>query len=478
MYQVGTQYQLIYRDIVTNVYAGKWKKGERLPSLPELCRVYDAGRNTVRRALYLLKENGFIEMEPRKPGVVSFDLDNPKYKQRYLKEIARRKKAVSQVFQFMSFIMPELFTMILAGAEPEKRKWIAKLVQECAEFFSAESEQECADKLVAIYKKALALQNNSLLDQMFLCVFYFIQIPLSSSERQGIAFKMMVPFIKVILKKFQKQIEMQDYESLKKQIGVFCSTIGSSSVHRLEKVCKNISIDKDEEFVWMLQTPSEMDYMLLASTIIKDIRQGVYSEGDILPSYAQMAAQAGVSEKTSRSAIKILNQVKLVSTINGIGSRVNSTSTKSMHVFLHDPLIKQNLKTFIEGMELLTLLIKPIIITAMKNAEPEQVEIFKAELKQKQLLDMSVLYKFFFFQTGCPLTEALFDQLSAILEWGYLLNFCWQNQPKQTQQHIQMVIELIDRKDYKQLAEYIHYVCNNALVSAVQFLKQDGIELE
>ncbi|MBQ5360461.1 MAG: GntR family transcriptional regulator, partial [Lachnospiraceae bacterium] len=55
------KYQTIYRDLKERIETGIYEFGELLPSENKLVGVYDCSRNTVRRALSALSEDGYVQ---------------------------------------------------------------------------------------------------------------------------------------------------------------------------------------------------------------------------------------------------------------------------------------------------------------------------------------------------------------------------------------------------------------------------------
>jgi len=85
-----TKYEMIMEAIVQKIESGKWKEGYKIPSETELMEEYDASRGTVRKAVDLLQERGFVQknhgkgvfvlrkknIEFRFGGIVSFQEEN------------------------------------------------------------------------------------------------------------------------------------------------------------------------------------------------------------------------------------------------------------------------------------------------------------------------------------------------------------------------------------------------------------------
>jgi len=66
-------YQIVMESILQQVKTGQLKATERLPSESDLCRIYSVGRNTIRRAISELVNQGVLRTVP---GVGTFVVDN------------------------------------------------------------------------------------------------------------------------------------------------------------------------------------------------------------------------------------------------------------------------------------------------------------------------------------------------------------------------------------------------------------------
>ncbi len=70
------KYLSIYHDIVSKIRQGHWKPYDKLPSENELAEQYETSRETIRKALNLLSEHGYIQKMKGKGSIV---LDVGKY---------------------------------------------------------------------------------------------------------------------------------------------------------------------------------------------------------------------------------------------------------------------------------------------------------------------------------------------------------------------------------------------------------------
>jgi DNA-binding GntR family transcriptional regulator len=57
-------YQTVSEAILGQIKSGALKPNDRLPSESDLCEMYSVGRNTVRRALSELVDDGYLKTIP------------------------------------------------------------------------------------------------------------------------------------------------------------------------------------------------------------------------------------------------------------------------------------------------------------------------------------------------------------------------------------------------------------------------------
>ncbi|GAC41480.1 transcriptional regulator [Paenibacillus popilliae ATCC 14706] len=70
----GNKFSGIYYDLVQKIQSGEMKSNHLLPSEHELAKIYDASRETIRKALNQLSQNGYIH-KVRGKGSVVLDIE-------------------------------------------------------------------------------------------------------------------------------------------------------------------------------------------------------------------------------------------------------------------------------------------------------------------------------------------------------------------------------------------------------------------
>ncbi len=72
-------------------------------------------------------------------------------------------------------------------------------------------------------------------------------------------------------------------------------------------------------------------YLVIAQSLMRDIEQGRFKVGDLLPTEAQVCEQFGVSRYTAREAMRRLAEAGLLSRRAGVGTTVKATSTRTRY---------------------------------------------------------------------------------------------------------------------------------------------------
>ncbi|MGL1894470.1 MAG: FadR family transcriptional regulator [Spirochaetaceae bacterium] len=107
------------------------------------------------------------------------------------------------------------------------------------------------------------------------------------------------------------------------------------------------------------------------------IRDGKYSNMDLLPSELEISKQLDVSRATVRDAIRILEVRGFVQRLHGVGVKVNNKSTEVAINFLAEMLERNNI-TYNELLEIRILMEPKASSLAALNGSNEDKEVLKS----------------------------------------------------------------------------------------------------
>jgi GntR family transcriptional regulator, trehalose operon transcriptional repressor len=131
--KVRNKYLLIYHEIVEGIQSGKIKPHTKLPSEHDLAEKYNASRETVRKALTLLAQNGYIQ-KVRGKGSIVLDLTKMNFPISGLvsfKELAKKmgKKSKTHVHE-LTIIHPDKLLMDALNVDSDAEIWKVIRVRE------------------------------------------------------------------------------------------------------------------------------------------------------------------------------------------------------------------------------------------------------------------------------------------------------------------------------------------------------------
>ncbi len=106
---------------------------------------------------------------------------------------------------------------------------------------------------------------------------------------------------------------------------------------------------------------AQPQYVLVAQTLIDDIRQGTYGVGDLLPAETALCTLFGVSRHTMREAMRLLIERGLVTRQRGVGTTVTSREPRAHYT--QSTASVADLPQYVEETRLVTKEIKDVLAT-------------------------------------------------------------------------------------------------------------------
>lgn len=107
---------------------------------------------------------------------------------------------------------------------------------------------------------------------------------------------------------------------------------------------------------------SQPQYVLLAQALMKDIAQGSYPVGSLLPTESDLCKQFGLSRHTVREAIRRLQERGLVTRKRGVGTAVKASKVEARYV--HSAVEMSDLMQYVADTRLVTSATRDVIADA------------------------------------------------------------------------------------------------------------------
>ena len=409
-------YLEVYEQLMTDILNCKYLCGEKLPSLSRLCEEYNVGRNTIRSAMILLENRGFIQNQRGARAIVVFNINEMESQFMYKKSIYERKQAYEDIFQFLSWCMPELIIELKKRTNNEK---LTQLVEKINTVYMNKnkiySQKEFVDKFYGIILELIALFKNTLLDTLFRDIFHFIYLPLPQ-DKQNPKFDQITQVISDALPKMAIFLLTKNDFVLRQSISFLLSTLSHATLNYVFKIGKDIGQVEFTEFNWKSTRHLDLRYMDTVIEIILDINKKKYLT--FLPSLQQLSENYQTSLRTIRKACDLLNQYHIIQKSNGLKSRIIIDEIHDPKILLSNKEIISNILLYKEALQIVFILAKGLNKPVLSACDEEALTSFiqRQELSSNKTV-LTHYIEFIFLNSNSALIN-IYRELNKSLVWN------------------------------------------------------------
>lgn len=467
-------YQILYNTILTQIYTNYLKKGDTLPSLKEICIRYNLGIATVRKALALLQENHYISTSKGKKAVVIYDITNQEHIQKSYESISMRTNSILETYDALTLLLPNLIAKSAAYLPLKNR---LTLVHSLAKQESMPLSTEQTLEITELFlQRIFSVMNNPLLTNLYIQANQFIKTPFIS----GLSFDPPVKKIEsphAFLKTILDSIERKEYAALKEQISNICKLIKEDAAKYLQTLSSQYPAKNTVSFYWLIPRERAPLYGEITKSIMEDITNGVYKNGDYLPSISAISKKYNISEITARSSIALLNSLGLTKTINGKGTQVFPTAYINGKQRLQNPFIQRSLLLLLQSLQIVAITSEVFLLYAVSFLNEANVH----KIKDTILHLKKSVPKVSFFSQFVLLRELLeiipnkvlyniYKQLFEFITWGRYLQFFYDKDTKLIEEVYSQDLKVLEAFNAGDYSSFIQHVCeqNNRLYHIVR----------
>lgn len=369
------QYERAYRQLKNKIESGLLPVGARLPGRSVLCRELGTSERTVRRALELLEQNGFLEIMPRKRPVV---LSASPLPQGQALQNARRADPaqVDDLMRTADLLCRPIYLRgrrlctggdwrtperILAQMDPSRPGDFWRLSSRLGRFFIARNENELLLRVV----DSLGFRGK--------------EPPRSSLEDRA----QYRSHIEALLQaaKAGGAPEQVQLDAVFRQYRIIAEQAEGQQFHQLLSPCPMLA--EAEELGEQLSLAQER-YSTMCLDLLGLIAIGRYQPGDHLPTHDQLQKTYGVSRDTSVKAVKMLRDWGVVTAAPRRGISVEMDLTALQRIRISPESIACHVRRYLDSLELLTLTVEPAAAHAAALITPEDTRRLQAALRRQE----------------------------------------------------------------------------------------------
>lgn len=423
-----TLYMYVYEQILMDIYRGKYKDQDKLPSLAQLCEQYEVGRNTLRTAIHQLEIEGYVISEKGTHARVCFNREKVDDNIRYCTSLAARRQSIRDVYDTLAILMPHVITASLRNASDAEITNLKEKIQAIRNDESITDEDKLNEHLLNIYLYALSFLHNEVLAQLFQMMMQYMFMPLSDKTRQGEKFSESIQQIKDTISRLLTLVMTGNERMLRVSIRLFCKQYKKVTDGYIGRICKDIEVVTPQDFQWISNRDQEYRYMQVITSIIRDIDQGLLKDGELLPPMAVMAEKYRVSLRTMRKVNEVLNEFGVVSTRNGVGTRVTMSFFHEQENLAANETLKKFLRQYCESLEVLYYLLKGCLKTKLMHASEEEYRYLAEEYESSSTFSLQPILDFVK-KGDNSCTRIIVEELEKSVSWNLFMKVLKEQDP-------------------------------------------------
>lgn len=405
-------HKIIYNLLLSQIQFGSYRYKDPLPKMEDLSQWFSVSLDTVKAAYHQLKKEGYITLTKKAGAAVNVELEESELNRNIQTFFSPRKEAIMNLCESY---LPLFRYCLWYGLKNASTDQLDELEPLC-------SHEEVLRPYTIVQRipKIYGSLNNELLLKLIWHAFLFGQAPLLSLPANIVGIKdYNVPLLDMI------------NLSRKKEWGELWKTVTSLQAHitsAIHSFYEDHILPTENQapvsFNWNAYQSSSQRCYSLAIDMLKGIRQGIIAQDGFLPSPAKIADYMQVSTITVRRTIKMLNQLGITKSINGVGTKILSIEDSMENCDFNQPFIQKRLLNFTQSLQILAMTCGACAKSIITN--PAAADMWKKRLvyTKENFRYESVVYasvEIIPLYTHNQTIRQIYEHLVCFLLWGYPL---------------------------------------------------------
>lgn len=415
-----TLFAYVYGDLAGQIANGTMRNGDTLPSMNDLCKRYGVGIRTIRDVLAALRTDGYIATEERKRAVVTYQASEAD--ERGIRSLLARKDGILDCYRTFELVMPPLFAFAARFCDDDDFRSFERAALRVGE--APNKGDWRLRQSSALLHRLLGKTGNPLLSECYASIERACTVP----TFPGFA----APYAKAMEEMdgtfawAVDSLALGDAVEVERRFGrMYRGTAKYVEAYLAELAGAYPDVRSSEPaFTWSARAGRERVYAQVARDLVLRIYNGEFSDGDDLPSIAELADAYGVSPSTVQKTFGILNMIGVVRTVNGRGTRVCLTDMSFDRRTLGDGSFRRDVEVFVDALQMLCVVLPAAVgtVSGRMDAVARDVD----ELLARDADEWAVPHALLRALVDCvplPSFRVVLDELSELLLWGRFFAF-------------------------------------------------------
>ncbi|GEM_PF-4419606 len=410
-------YIQIYDKISDKIFVGEYPAQSKLPSLLDICDMYDVSRITARAAVQKLSDDGLVHMQRGRTATVA-TIDELRERGRYDVWLSRRYPSIHQLCEIDRLSLPDLVVFLAHCAD---KSFVAEADAILRRYKSANA-RDCCRGLSEFYILLAKTSGNELIESLVRDKFDFVTTAVVAisdfDEFINSQFHGEFTLLRRILGLIVSQSYDELYDLLTESIGFFGDLFNGYAKPFYDGI-------GSRQYDWKMKKNNNFYYSKFSDDMIIRIACGFFKNGDLLPSEQKLTERYGVSLISVRKGLKRLSELGVIKTVNGKGSFV--TYNEAVGPELEPERLEFVSRRMTEAIQCLALLIKSFSAKAFENSSDSTRSDLIYRIKQISALEKRtyiqvpmIMSDFVSYFIGYDIMGEAMSQMEALIcRWVY-----------------------------------------------------------
>lgn len=396
------RYTVAYECYKARILYGFYACGDSLPTILMIAKLFRVAPSTAHAALALLEDEGYIKIEGKKSARIIYQATPDQYRENAARYFIPREAGIRDLIEAGRLIFEPFWDWRLQSlTNDEWAEFLEELKNPRPGAGSAQAQ---------LYLYAMNTLDNSLILNLYWEMIRYLRFPYliweeaNIESREALLHEPQREAIKRLKQKYEAAEPLQ-------QVYGF-----------IQKARLDYCLDYAEPafFQWRLDRPHPQRRYTLVAQLIQAIVRGQYPAGSYLPSNPTLAREYHMGLNTVRRAIYILNGLGITSSFQGKGTLINTVANP---VDLSMPDVRAGIRYFLEGLQLMTLMIRQVLLCTLETLSPDRLNALAQsfeELREQGRSYVAFGAVLVFIERSCPLltVRECFRILHELLAWG------------------------------------------------------------
>ncbi|MBS6644424.1 MAG: GntR family transcriptional regulator [Clostridiaceae bacterium] len=463
-------HQIIYGLLVEQIEFGTYRYKDPLPKMEDVSQWFSVSLDTVKAAYRQLKTEGYVTMTQKAGTTVAVQFQDQELERNIQTFFSLRRDAVMDLCQSFGPLFSRAQWFGLKNADSRQLDELERLC--------AHPDILRPYLMVQHIRLIYGSLNNDLLLRLIWQAFLFYQAPFLSLPASLSSFEDSdAPLLDMI-----SLCRKKDWDGLWETVA-FCQTEITSAISCF--YADRITLKPPGEpvsFYWNAYQNTSQRCYSLAIDLLKGVRLGIFAQDGFLPSPAKIAENRKTSVITVRRTLALLNQLGVIQSINGVGTKVLGTETSMETCDFTQPVIQKRLLDFTQSLQILAMTCRAC--TKRVVTDDTAVGLWKDRLtyiKENFRYESVVFASLEIISQHSPIqtVRQIYGHLISFLLWGYPLRSMHGSREEINEfylPHINLLSESLERCDWDSLASEMEYLLFYELQFAAAKLEELGIK--